>query len=597
MWPFSSYPVYSPSDVQGKTYDYVIVGGGTAGCVVAARLSEDPGASVLVIDKGHVRDNMVSRIPLVSQNMFLGDLLQVQGDRWTEPMPGANRRRNRLWAVEGIGGASCMNAMLWTPHPGSKARGHEGPIEMRRVTFPFAWTEYFRKAAQELGLRTGKDINDPVAAPALGFFDLDVAIDGRGNRISALTAYLNKEVVWQRRDRLTVCTGGVASRLEADAKTGIVTGVHIRSSDNTDGEFLVKARREVIICAGAACTPQLLLLSGIGPAASSEKHGIPLIKELPGVGATLSDHYSTPIMLEVPKKEAFHLLESVLGIWHFLLWLVFGKGYMSIGSMSSTMYLRSGAVNKTTMQIQDRDDAGRDNQDASLSRNVPDIEIMLMPNSAVEREVKGRTLMSIYPTLVQPRGSGRVELASTDALAQPWMTYPMFTNEHDISTARLAVRFSMRLAEKLQNSDYPYPAKLVFAPGQDGAALEEWEKAAPVDYLPIPMPLPPSVQAHPSPQDAPKSKEAVSGEDETWRTWSTVTDDEIDDYMKRVSHTSLHFSGTCPMSNDEKTGVVDQQLPVYGFTNLRIADTSVFPKIPSCHTMAPVMAVAEDVPS
>ncbi|KAK8010163.1 choline dehydrogenase [Apiospora arundinis] len=624
MWPFSSYPVYSPSDVQGKTYDYVIVGGGTAGCVVAARLSEDPGASVLVIDKGHVRDNMVSRIPLVSQNMFLGDLLQVQGDRWTEPMPGANRRRNRLWAVEGIGGASRMNAMLWTrgypgdyaawsemglhewsyeklepyftklenaiAHPGSKARGHEGPIEMRRVTFPFAWTEYFRKAAQELGLRTGKDINDPVEAPAMGFFDLDVAIDDRGNRISALTAYLNKEVVLQRRDRLTVCTGGVASRLEADAKTGIVTGVHIRSSDNTDGEFLVKARREVIICAGAACTPQLLLLSGIGPAASSEKHGIPLIKELSGVGSTLSDHYSTPIMLEVPKKETFHLLESLLGIWHFLLWLVFGKGYMSIGSMSSTMYLRSGAVNKTTMQIKDRDDAGRDNQDASLSRNVPDIEIMLMPNSAVEREVKGRTLMSIYPTLVQPRGSGRVELANTDALAQPRITYPMFTNEHDISTARLAVRFSMRLAEKLQNSDYPYPAKLVFAPGQDRAALEEWEKAAPVDYLPIPMPLPPSVQAHPSPKDAPKSKEAVSGED---GTWSTVTDDEIDDYMKRVSHTSLHFSGTCPMSNDEKTGVVDQQLRVYGFTNLRIADTSVFPKIPSCHTMAPVMAVAE----
>lgn len=135
--------------------------GGTAGCVLASRLSQDPKVTVLVLEKGGVKDNMVSRMPLLSQNMFLGDTLQVQSTRWSEPIPEANGRKTRLWTVEGIGGASRMNAMLltrgcpgdyarwsdelglhdwgWTDvepyfrnlenavaHPGSKARGHEG---------------------------------------------------------------------------------------------------------------------------------------------------------------------------------------------------------------------------------------------------------------------------------------------------------------------------------------------------------------------------------------------------------------------------------------------------------------------------------------
>ncbi|KAK8085893.1 choline dehydrogenase [Apiospora hydei] len=656
MWPFSSYPEHSPSDVHGKTYDYIIVGGkysitqlssrlveltdalgGTAGCVIASRLSEDPDVSVLVIDKGHVRDNVVSRMPLLSQNMFLGDVLQVQGDRWSEPITGANGRRNRLWAVEGIGGASRMNAMLWTrgypgdyaawselgltdwnyeklepyfrrmenavAHPDSKARGHEGDLpnfeECMGDINPgllilhsqdpwkcdkFRSHSYGPSTVQKLGLQSGKDINDP-AAPAMGFFDLDVVIDKRGNRVSALSAYLNKVTAQKRRDRLTICTGAVIFRLEADAQTGTITGVHIRSAKSThSGEFFVKARREVVLCAGAACTPQLLPLSGIGPAASSESLGTPLVKALPAVGATLFDHYSMPIMLEVPKKETFHLLESVWGLWHILIWLFSGKGFLGLGSMSNTVYLRSDAIDEETMQVKDHDDGGHDRLGASLSRNVPDIEVMFMPNSAVEREVPGRTLMSLYPTLVQPQGSGRVELASKDVLDQPRIIYPMFNNEHDIATARMAVRFAMRLAEELQNSDYPYPAKLLFAPGQDPTALEEWEKAAPAEYVPV------------AGQHATLSREqdaSVRLERGMSKTWKTVTDDEIDDYMRRVSHTSLHFSGTCPMAVDERRGVVDQQLRVYGFSNLRIADTSVFPKIPSCHTMAPVMAMAK----
>ncbi|KAJ8128537.1 hypothetical protein O1611_g5096 [Lasiodiplodia mahajangana] len=631
MWPFTSFPEHSPSEVHDKTYDYIIVGGGTAGCVVASRLSEDRNVSVLVIEKGYVKDNLVSRMPLLSQNMFFGDALQVQGNRWSEPIPGANGRRNRLWAVEGLGGATRMNGMLWTrgfpgdyaawsemgledwtyqklepyfrrienaiAHPNSKFRGHDGPIEIRQFPFPFSWTTYFEEAIQGMGLRLEADLNDP-SAPAMGSFSLDTAIDKHGRRISAITAYLSKTVALGRRDRLTVCTGAVASRLECDAQTRLVTGVHIQSLRHPAKHFFVKARREVIICSGAACTPQLLLLSGIGSKKSAEDFNIPLIKELPAVGATLSDHYSFPIMLEVPQKETFHLLQSIWGLWHILLWLIFGKGFIALSSMSTTIYVRTDAINKDTMEVKNYDsEEGRNNLDASMSCNVPDIELMIMPNSSVERAVEGHTLMSLYPTLVQPHGSGRVELASPNPLTQPRITYPMFNNEHDIKSARLAVRFAMRLADRFQHSGYPYPAKLVFAPGQDPSVLEKWEKTAPVEYLPK------QGSAVSSVLGAPKSHSAVqpSGQGDAVaealprenKTWKSVTDEEIDDYVRRVSHTSLHFSGTCPMSTTEKSGVVDQSLRVHGFSNLRIADASVFPKIPSCHTMAPVMVVAE----
>ncbi|KAI0391446.1 putative GMC oxidoreductase [Xylariaceae sp. FL0594] len=584
MWPFASFPESSPADVEGKVYDYIIVGGGTAGCVVASRLSEDQDVSVLVIEKGHVKDSLVSRMPLLSQNMFLGEALQVQGNRWSEPIPAANGRRNRLWAVEGLGGATRMNAMLWTwgfpgdytawsemglddwryeklepyfrrienavAHPESQFRGHDGPIELRQFRLPFVWTTYFEKAIQAMGLRLETDVNDP-KAPAMGCFNLDTAITKQGSRVSAVTAYLSKKVALERRQRLTICTGAVASRLECKTQTGLVTGVHIQSSQQPGKHFFAKARREVILCSGAACTPQLLLLSGIGPKKSAEDFDIPLVKELPAVGATFTDHFSIPIMLEVPKEETVHYLESIWGLWHILLWLLFGKGLVALSSMTTALYVHTKAIDKDTMEVK----TSASSLHSSLSANVPDIKLMIMPNSAVERAVDGHSLISLYPTLVQPRGSGRIDLANIDPFAQPRITYPLFTDQHDIESARLAVRFTMRLAEKFQQSGYPYSAKLAFAPGQDPAILEKWEQ--------------------------------------TNKTWNTVTDEEIDDYVRRVSHTSLHFSGTCPMSTTEQSGVVDQSLRVHGFSNLRIADTSVFPRIPSCHTMAPVMVVAE----
>jgi choline dehydrogenase-like flavoprotein len=148
----------------------------------------------------------------------------------------------------------------------------------------------------------------------------------------------------------------------------------------------------------------------------------------------------------------------------------------------------------------------------------------------------------------------------------------MFGHIDDLKTARLAVRFTMRLADEFQ-AIYPFSAPFAFAPGNDLKTLDEWEKLGNVETTPITQTV----------IDTPLSN----------KTWRDVTDDEIDDYMRRVAHTSIHYSSTCPMGTSEKNGVVDQRLVVFGFKNLRIADASVFPKVTSGHTMAPVLMVAE----
>ncbi|KAI1851831.1 hypothetical protein JX265_013188 [Neoarthrinium moseri] len=608
MWSSFFYPQCSPTEVDGKAYDYIVVGGGTAGCVIASRLSENPDVTVLVLEKGGVRDNLVSRMPLFSQNFFAGDMLQIQSSQWTEPMTVAYSRKNQLWTAEGIGGASRINAMLWTrgspgdfmswyemglddwawdkvlphfrklenasPHSTSYSHGLNGPVELRQDTYPFLWTSYIEKAAHNLGLKTLKDLNDP-ATSTTGLFPLDTAINRHGERVSAYNAYLSKQVALQRRRHLTVCTGAVVTRLEVDGQQGLVQGVHFRPLQGptmgSSADCFVKAKREVIVCCGAIGTPQVLMLSGIGPS-EINRRGVPLIKELPAVGATLSDHYAIPIMLEVPKNETLRFLQSLWGLWHLLLWLLLRRGLMRTSSVVNAIFLRSDLIDEKTMEITAKNMDSSIDSGTSKPHEVPDVKIMLIPLNTLERDVPGRSLLSLYPTIVQPRGLGRVELVDQDPLSQPRITHPLLLDSHDFIVARRAIRFTMRLDEEFQNSGYPYTTSLVFAPGNRPELLREWEESGVT-------------------QNSTQSNTASSTMEN--KTWKNVTDDEIDDYMKRVAHTAFHFSCTCRMSRSIETGVVDQRLRVHGFKNLRLADASVFPKIPSGHTMAPVMMVAE----
>ena len=209
-----------------------------------------------------------------------------------------------------------------------------------------------------------------------------------------------------------MCTGTVASRLEiaGDEQIGrAVTGVYIRSSTGpkTGKDYLVKARREVILTCGAMTTPQLLLLSGIGPSGENSTEsslGIPLVKELPAVGADFSDHYAIPIMLELPREETLHFLESAIwGLWYILLWIFTGKGWVGFSSAPTAIFLHTDSIDEATMQV-----VTPHTQDPSHNHEVPNIEIMIIPLNSLERAVPGRSLFSIYPTILQPRATGKV---------------------------------------------------------------------------------------------------------------------------------------------------------------------------------------------
>jgi choline dehydrogenase-like flavoprotein len=214
-------------------------------------------------------------------------------------------------------------------------------------------------------------------------------------------------------------TGVIVSRLDIDGPAGLVKGVHIQPSqgNENDRNFSVKASREVILCSGAICTPQILLLSGIGPktagSQTDDSPNIPLVKELPAVGTMFSDHYSFPIMLELPKKETFHVLESIWGLWHMILWMFVGKGLFAQTAMATAAYVRTGAIDPETMSIRTRQEDGTDNMDASEPANRPDVEIMVMPINGLERQVPGHALFNLHPTIIQPHATGSITLVST----------------------------------------------------------------------------------------------------------------------------------------------------------------------------------------
>jgi len=331
--------------------------------------------------------------------------------------------------------------------------------------------------------------------------------------------------------------------------------------------------------------------SGIGPKDQLEAQGIPVRREMDAVGRNLSDHTAATVMMEIERKDTFYVLETLVGfLWNFLLWLFLGKGLLAYSSTPKSIFYRTDAVDEDTMTIRHRDAEGNDTMDASLPRNIPNIEIMVIPTSSLMTPVSGLNLFSWYTTLVQPFSRGRVELASADPAANPRVLYPMMTDERDRAAIRTALRFSMHLAEEF-GEVYPRPAPITFAPGMDLKYLEGWYAEKPVQK---PIPIVPAPVGEPARSvSAPKGVLRQQQNYLGGKTWRDVTDGDIDEYVKRAGASCLHYTSTCRMSLDPNEGVVDQRLRVHGMENLRIADASIFPYLPSGHTMAPVVMFAE----
>lgn len=575
MWPFSTpYPDRRAHEVAGREYDYVVVGGGTAGCAVAARLSEDPGVSVLLLERGAVGDHWVTRVPMLSGSLARQLLPVVH--RLSEPVAGCGGRRTDLWAGEVLGGASRINQMLYTrgtpamydawaemghpswswrevepffrrmencvSHPTADHLGHQGPLHIVQHAPQFELHNHIDKAASAMGLPIAWDVNDP-AGPAAGYFYLDYTIDQNGHRHSAYRAYLPKEVAIARASHLTICTSVVATRLELDTTAGIATGVHFRPVRSAgSGTFFVKARREVIVCCGAMGSPQLLMLSGIGPAEHLAQAGVATELDLPGVGANLSDHHGLPIMLKMPFPESFHRMESnpLWAIWQILRFLWDGSGWMKSGSTTSTIFLNTSDIDPVSSTM-------KPELESAEKGAVPDLEIMVFPACAMVGQFSGLPLLTLYTCLLQPKTVGRIELASLDPEDSPRVHYGMMEDSQDITIARRALRFSLHLAEQfMETSGYRHPVELFFSPKVD-----------------------------------------------LKRNWRDLGDDDLDEFIRASAQSVVHLGCSSRMAKEEEGGVVDDELRVYGFKNLRVADASVFPKIPAAHTMAPTYMVAE----
>ncbi|KJR86907.1 uncharacterized protein SPSK_01526 [Sporothrix schenckii 1099-18] len=634
MWPFSeAYPERKVGDVDGETFDYIVVGGGTAGSVVASRLSEDPSVSVLLLERGPLKDVFMSRIPLLSQNFTSSWSTGVQ-DRFSEPIAGYNDRRLQLSGGEGLGGTSRLNGLLvtrgapggyneWASDLGldgwawddiepyfermeaavdrrdADHRGQEGRQGK-------AHGASFEKACKAVGLPVETDCNAP-AASAQGYFSLDAAVYQDGTRVSAYRAYLNKRIALERRGRLTICTEALVTKLElndgvvpdSDSADARATGVYVASAPTDQDEIgkpvLVKARREIIVCGGAFRTPQLLLLSGLGPRAHLQEKGIPVVRDLPAVGQHLSDHFGIPIMIQLPVMDTAHSVieKPLVGIRSFVEYLWSGSGLLSMPSNTTTIFARTTAMDETTYRTSETPALN----DATRPGNVPDVELMLIPVNAINLEAigcaphaatQGRGFLTLYTTMVQLRTTGHLELVSTtDPKAHARVHYPEMVDDDgvgkdDWAAVRRAVRFTMRLADEfVQNSGYPQkPAAILFGPGMDMDILRDVTKGRPGERQTTPT------ATAPTPSE--------SGDIQPLeKTWKTVTDAEIDAYVRETGQTGLHFCCTARMAPTAKDGVVDARLKVHGVSGLRIADASVFPRIPSGHTMVPSLMVGE----
>lgn len=561
MWPFApAYPEASLSQVAGREYDYIIVGGGTAGCALASRLSESDGISVLVLERGAVNDTLMTRIPLVSCTL---DPIPYSVIRTSEPNPGCDGRKIQLTHSESLGGNTRINGMLftrgmpamydqWEAKTGFKTWNWEGishyfdriqgaMIETTQHPPQFDLCNHVQKAAKELGLPFEGDMNR-AGAPSSAFMNLHYTIDAQGNRHSAMRSYLPASVANERRHRLTVCTGVVAKKLEVENRGQRIAGVQIKTAGAPEEGF-VRAKREVIICTGATRSPQLLQLSGIGPKELLAKHNIPLLRDLP-VGIGFNDHYAFPVLMEVPVEQTFHFMEKnpMSGAWQMIKWLTSsaGLGFLRSPSMQTAVYVDTKQVNPKTQQYLkgERDDG------------IPDIECMVIPANAAVGSFKGKFLVSLFTCLLQPKSVGQVEIGSLDPEEDPKLFTNIFSDPEDLVTARRGVRFALAMAENII------------------------ETMAPTASLFLPS----------DPQTAAKDNQELHLQ---------FSDDELDHFVKTRVCPVMHNASSNPMGREEDGGVVGEDLRVHGFSNLRIADASVFPIIPATHTMAPTYLVAE----
>ena len=525
-------------------FDYVIAGGGSAGSVLAARLSENPGISVCLLEAGGEGRGLISRVPTGAAAIISGK--PRNGANWsfsTVPQAGLDGRRGYQPRGRGLGGSSAINAMLYVRgHPGDydewaslgcdgwawddvlpwfrKAEGNQrgadglhgadGPLQVGDQQAPHPISQAFIEACGQTQLRRNDDFNGPEQEGA-GLYQVTQFWGGpqRGERCSAASAYLHPAM--GRRANLTVLTGAHCTRILVDARRA--TGVAFRRKGR---DQQVKARREVILSAGAFGSPHLLMLSGIGPRDELAAHGIETRLELAGVGTNLQDHLDFIQLWRSRDPGTIHLGPAGLAaiLRGVLDWRRDGTGILTSPFAEAGAFIRS-----------------------SPAEARPDLQlhfvVALVDDHA--RKLHLGSGFSCHVCVLRPHSRGHVGLADANPMSAPRID-PNFLG--DPRDADLLLK-GARITENI-----------LAAP-----AMERWRDR------PIHL---------------------KGGE----------SDAELMQHIRRRADTIYHPVGTCRMGSDADA-VVDTQLRVRGMEGLRVVDASVMPRLIGGNTNAPTIMIAE----
>ncbi|XP_047033157.1 glucose dehydrogenase [FAD, quinone]-like [Helicoverpa zea] len=556
-------------------YDYIIVGAGSAGCVLAARLTENPNVTVLLIEAGRP-ENFFTDVPSIAP------FFQITEYAWPyymEPQPGVclGLVNKRCYWPRGraVGGTSVINYMIYTRgrpeewdriadagnygwsyeevlkyymksetanlrgYENSPYRGRNGEMDIQFVNFKTPLIEAFLEAGRMLGSPT-IDYNAP---DQLGFGYVQTNIRN-GRRLSAAKAFLRPN---KGRPNLHILHSTVVTKVLINKNTRTASGVEYNRNRLRN---VVRARREVILSAGPIASPQLLMLSGIGPKEHLKSHGIPTIRNLP-VGRTLYDHITYAGLIFPINVTNVGLNENKDGnVPNFLEWLQSGDNVVATpGGVEGIGYIKTHLSNS-----QDR---------------IPDIELISLGGSitadggATGSKALRRGMMisqdtfdrafgpidnleawSVFPMLLHPRSVGYLELKDRNPFSHPRMFGNYLTHPLDVANLIAAVRHVQALA-----ATPPFQ--------RFGAKLHR--------------------------ANFPTCQGITYDSDEYWEC-----------AFRSLTITLHHQIGTCRMGPvGDPLAVVDPELRVHGFKNLRVIDSSVIPRTISAHTHAPAVMIGE----